>query len=133
MAENFLFEIVTPYRKLVSKEVEEVTAPGELGEFGVLAGHTQYLTLLKAGTLSYKSGSETGTIVVGRGYAEVSHDKTVVLVDNADYVSEIDVSAAQEELTKAETALAAMEPDDINYQRTLDTKELAEARLAAKG
>ncbi|MBE9527982.1 MAG: ATP synthase F1 subunit epsilon [Proteobacteria bacterium] len=132
MAENFLFEIVTPYRKLVSKEVEEVTAPGELGEFGVLAGHTQYLTLLKPGTLNYKSGSETGTIVVGRGYAEVSHDKTVVLVDEADYLSEIDVAAARDSLGSAEAALEGMEPEDANYARTVNEKELAEARIAAK-
>jgi F-type H+-transporting ATPase subunit epsilon len=132
MAENFLFEIVTPYRKLVSKEVEEVTAPGELGEFGVLAGHTQYLTLLKPGTLSYKSGSETGVIVVGRGYAEVSHDKTIILVDEADYIAEIDVAKARESLSTAEAALGGMEPSDANYTRTLDAKELAEARIAAK-
>ncbi len=132
MAEKFLFEIVTPYRKLVSKEVEEVTAPGELGEFGILSGHTQYVTTLKAGTLVYKSGVDTDTIVIGRGYAEVSEDKTIILVDSAEYLKEIDLNTARAELTEAETRLAAMEPDDANYQRTVVAKELAEAKIAAK-
>ncbi|MDP2690260.1 MAG: F0F1 ATP synthase subunit epsilon, partial [Deltaproteobacteria bacterium] len=68
MAETFLLEIVTPSRKLLSKEVEEMTAPGVNGEFGVLSGHTQFLTILKAGELSFKKGSESDSFAVGRGY-----------------------------------------------------------------
>jgi hypothetical protein len=60
MAETILLEIVTPLRKLLSREVDEVTAPGRDGDFGVLAGHTPFLTTLRPGEISYKKGAETG-------------------------------------------------------------------------
>ena len=42
MAEKMKLEIVTPYKKVVETEVEEVTATGKLGEFGVLPGHAPF-------------------------------------------------------------------------------------------
>ena len=39
-------EIITPEKVLVSEEVDMVEAKGSLGEFGVLPGHIQFLTVL---------------------------------------------------------------------------------------
>ena len=50
-------EVLTPQRTAVTAEVDEVTVPGLLGEFGVLPGHTPFLTALKAGTLSWRGKS----------------------------------------------------------------------------
>ena len=49
MAEKLRLELVTPYKHVLSEEVDEVTAPGTVGEFGVLPGHTSLLTTLKIG------------------------------------------------------------------------------------
>ena len=38
----------------LNAEVDEVTVPGLAGEFGVLPGHTPFLTALKAGVLSWR-------------------------------------------------------------------------------
>ena len=54
MAEKLKVELVTPYKKVLSEEVDEITATGALGEFGVLPGHAPFLTSLKIGELSYK-------------------------------------------------------------------------------
>src|SRR4030067_1347366 len=83
MAETILLEIITPLRKLLSREVDEVTAPGRDGDFGVLAGHTPFLTTLRPGEIVYRKGSETGVLAVSAGYAEVLPDKTTILVDGA--------------------------------------------------
>ncbi|MBI5892343.1 MAG: F0F1 ATP synthase subunit epsilon, partial [Deltaproteobacteria bacterium] len=40
MSDTFLLEIVTPYKLILSEDVEHMTAPGVEGEFGVLKGHT---------------------------------------------------------------------------------------------
>ena len=53
MSEKFKVEVVTPTRVVLDKEVEEVIAPGIMGEFGVLIGHTPMLTFVKPGVLSY--------------------------------------------------------------------------------
>ena len=44
-------EIVTPEKIVVSEDAQIVMAPGVLGEFGVLTGHTPFLTALKAGAV----------------------------------------------------------------------------------
>ncbi len=72
MAENIRLEVVTPRKAVVSEDVRIVVAPGTLGEFGVLAGHTPFLTTLKVGTVRYtdSSGAEQQIFVSG-GFAEV--------------------------------------------------------------
>ncbi len=57
MAEKLFLEVVTPERAVVSEEVEIVVAPGSEGEFGVLKGHTTFLTSLDSGILRFKTAS----------------------------------------------------------------------------
>ncbi|MFQ5735932.1 MAG: ATP synthase F1 subunit epsilon [Thermodesulfobacteriota bacterium] len=132
MAETFLLEIVTPSRKLLSKEVEELTAPAFNGEIGVLAGHTQFLTILKAGEISCKKGSETDSFAVGRGYAEVLPDKTTVIVDTAQTREEIDLEEARKTFAEMEEALKGLAPEDPDYAATVDAYELSQARIRVK-
>jgi F-type H+-transporting ATPase subunit epsilon len=47
MAGNIRLEVVTPEKHVVDEEVQIAVAPGSLGEFGVLIGHTPFLTALK--------------------------------------------------------------------------------------
>ncbi len=54
MADKLKLEMVTPYKRVLSEEVDEVNAPGFVGELGLLPGHTPLLTTLKVGELSYK-------------------------------------------------------------------------------
>ena len=46
MAGNITLEVVTPEKFVVSEEAQIVMAPGTLGEFGVLIGHTPFMTTL---------------------------------------------------------------------------------------
>ncbi len=132
MAETFTLEIVTPSRKLLSREVEEVTAPGQEGEFGVLAGHSPFLTILKAGEISYKKGTETGALAISRGYAEVFPDKTTILVDSAQIDTEINAEAARQELSKAEESLKGLDPESAEYKTAQNAIEYAEAKIRVK-
>ena len=47
-------EVVTPEGLLLREEVDDVVAPGELGYFGVLPGHTPFLTTLGAGEITLR-------------------------------------------------------------------------------
>jgi len=117
---KMLLEIVAPSRQVVrSEHVDEVIAPGSEGEFGVLPGHTAFLTTLKVGMLSYREGAEWHHLAVDWGYAEVGPDRVVVLAEGADRASEIDL--AEERLTKerAEKMLA----------EKLDEKDTEKARV----
>ena len=114
-AETFRLEIVTPYRLLVSEDVEEVTAPGTEGEFGVLVGHTPYLTALGVGELMYRKGSEIRYLAMYRGFAEVRHEKVTILAEEAVFPHEIDVRAAEAAKAEAEKALTALSHDAKEY------------------
>ncbi len=132
MADTFLLEIVTPYKKLISTEVSETTAPAFEGEIGILAGHTPFITMLKPGEICYKKGAETGLIAAGKGYAEVGPEKTIIIVDTAEEASDIALAGAKETLAKCEESLKTLSPEDPAYQATVDEYELAQARIKVR-
>ncbi len=114
---KMLLEIVAPSRQVVrSERVDEVIAPGSEGEFGVLPGHTPFLTTLKVGVLSYREGEEWHHLAVDWGYAEVESDKVTILAEGADRAAEIDIAEARLAKERAEKAL--MEKlDKTDYEK----------------
>ena len=96
MAENIKLEVVTPEKSVVSEEAQIVMPPGSLGEFGVLIGHTPFLTTLKIGTICYKDAGGTEKYVfVNSGFAEALPDKVTVLAESAERRKDIDVERAK--------------------------------------
>ena len=57
MAENIRLEVVTPDKEVVNEMAQIVMAPGSSGEFGVLSGHTPFMTSLKTGAIHYRDES----------------------------------------------------------------------------
>ena len=106
MAGNIRLEIVTPSTDVVNEEAQIVMAPGSLGEFGVLEGHTPFMTALKIGDVRYTdiNGKERHVFVSG-GFAEALPDKVTVLAESAERRRDIDLDRAQVALTRAEQRL----------------------------
>lgn len=115
MADKLKLEMVTPYKRVLSDEVDEITAPGFVGELGILPEHTPLLTTLKVGDLSYKKGSETFHVAVNWGYLEVENDMVTVLVDTAERADEIDLARAEAALGRAEEALKGLAQEDKKH------------------
>ncbi|MCA9810016.1 MAG: ATP synthase F1 subunit epsilon [Candidatus Dadabacteria bacterium] len=74
-------QVITPSRVIVDEIVDEVVAPGVLGEFGILPGHVPFITLLAEGEIKYKRGSSEQKLSVEGGFAEVRDDKVTILTD----------------------------------------------------
>ena len=85
MADKIRLRVVTPSRLVLEEEVDEVSAPGELGEFGVLPNHISFLSTLVAGEMSYKQGAARHSLVIGGGYAEVLDNVMTVLAPAAEF------------------------------------------------
>lgn len=135
MAEKMKLEIVTPYKKVVETEVEEVTASGKLGEFGVLPGHAPFLTSLRIGELAYRNNGVTEHMSLNWGYFEVRDDKIIVLVETAETASEIDVERAKAALGRAEEALKKLTQEDKQhkiYEAALE-RAIIRMQVAGKG
>jgi F-type H+-transporting ATPase subunit epsilon len=120
--------VVTPERKVVETEADEVQLPGSEGYLGILPGHTPLITLLKTGVLSYRSAGRSGAFAVSAGLAEISDDRVSVLADLAEGASEIDAAAAERERAKAEEEMKTAGVDTLEEIR--GRFELAQARLA---
>ena len=116
MAEKLKLELVTPYQQVLSQEVDEVTAPGALGEFGVLPGHTPLLTTLKIGELTYRQGPDLFHVAVNWGYVEVENDVVTVLVTTAEPADQIDLERARAALGRAQEALKKLTPEDKEFK-----------------
>jgi F-type H+-transporting ATPase subunit epsilon len=133
MAEKLLMDLVTPYRKVLSVEVDEITATGSLGEFGVLPGHAPFLTSLKIGELSYRQGNKVDHLALNWGYFEVEEDKVTILVETAELADEIDLGRAKAAITRAEDAMKKLLPEDKDFRKYELALERALIRVQVAG
>ncbi len=129
MADTLHLRLVTPARFILDEEVDEVTAPGTVGEFGVLPNHITFLSSLQPGRLSYKQGGQNQSLAVSDGFAEVVDNLMTVLCTDAAYANEIDAGQAQEAVREAEEALSALSPNDAGFDDAQNALRLAEVRL----
>lgn len=109
-------EIITPERVLVREKVDVLEAKGELGEFGVLPGHIQFLTTVDIGEVRYIKDGKTHYIATSGGFAEVVNDKVLMLLETAELADEIDIERAQLAKERAETALKEISFDSAEYR-----------------
>lgn len=113
---TFHFEIATPERVVYSDDVESVTVPTVDGEITVLAHHLPLVTVLKAGELLIKKGSDVHPYAIGGGFLEMDGTKLTVLADTTEHLSEIDEQRAEEARKRAEE-LKGKAADDVEYAK----------------
>ncbi len=133
MAEKMKLEIVTPYSKVLDEQVDEVTATGKVGEFGVLPGHSPFLTSLKIGELCYKKDGAAVSMALNWGYFEIRDDKIIVLVETAEKADEIDLERAKAALGRAEAKLKELSPEDKQFKIYEAALERALIRMQVAG
>ncbi len=104
-------EIVTPEKRIVSVQADEAIVPGAEGLFGVRPGHTPFLTLMEPGELTIREGASSQRFFVAEGFAEVDHDRVLVLADQAEAVTAIDVEAARKRLVDAQERMKKLSAD----------------------
>ncbi len=109
-------QIVTPERRIVQEQVDEVEIPGSEGYFGVLPGHTPLLASLAVGELWYRKGQEKFYLSIASGFAEVLPDRVTILARIAERAEEISVERAAASKKRAEERLAKA-VSDIDYER----------------
>ncbi len=78
------FELVTPEKLVLSEDLHMVVVPGVEGEFGVMAGHSPFMTTLRDGEIKlYRTaGAPPETIRVAGGFAEVGDKGLTILAES---------------------------------------------------
>jgi F-type H+-transporting ATPase subunit epsilon len=138
MAEGWgriLLEVVTPDRQVLSVEVDEVSAPGTEGYFGVLPGHLPFITTLGQGELGYRIGNQWEYLAITWGYAEVLPNKVSILTQTAEMAEEVDIERAERAKRRAEERLRewSTATADIDFERAAAALERATIRLQVAG
>ena len=96
------FELVSPERRLVARDVEMVVVPGAEGDFGVLPGHAPFLSQVRSGVIEvHDDGAVSDRIFVAGGFAEAAPDRCVVLAEEAFPLAGVTRDAARERLAEA--------------------------------
>ncbi len=127
-------EIITPDKKVLSTEADQVVLPTETGEVGVLSGHVPLVTKVKAGELKVIKGGQAEYIAVDKGFAKVLGDTISVLTEAAINVAEIDLAALESAQARAEQALKDAEGlDPYELERLENNVQFLLAQKLAKG
>jgi F-type H+-transporting ATPase subunit epsilon len=127
-------EIVTPERLAYSDEVDSVQLPGIEGELGVLPHHAPLVSILGVGELLIRKGGQEESFAIVGGFLQVRPDKVVVMAEDADMASEIDLEKAHEARREAEKALETgyHEGADLSLARASLQQALLRIRVAER-
>ncbi len=99
-------EIVTPETRVFSGNASFVVVPGVEGGLGILPDHMPLLTQILPGELRVTTDEGEMILAVGEGFLEVRPDRVSVLTDMALKDEEIDETAAEEAVTRAEQQIS---------------------------
>jgi F-type H+-transporting ATPase subunit epsilon len=119
--------VVTPERKVVETNTDQVELPGQLGYLGILPGHAPLISLLTTGVLSYRTGGAEKSLAISAGFVEVASDSVSVLADLAEEPGEINADAAEKDRSRAQEELKTASRETLDEIRS--RLGLAEARL----
>ncbi len=116
-----MLSLMTQEKNLLSEEVDYIQAKGVDGEFGVLTGHTPFLTLLDIGEFLVRKKDSTYSYFVAGGVVEVLPDRVTVLADTIERAEEIDERRAEEARQNALEALKQpISPESrVGYEQVL--------------
>ena len=127
------FELVSPEEKLVSDDVYIAEMPGDMGVFGVAAGHVSLISALQPGVvrLLKESGDRNPRkIFVTGGFADVTAKNCSVLAEEAIDVKDLDKDSLETDLKNfSEDLTLAKETADVT--RIKDKIAMTKAKLRA--
>jgi F-type H+-transporting ATPase subunit epsilon len=126
-------EIVTPEKRVLSVQADEVRAPGAQGGFGVRQNHEPFMTALEPGRLTYVEGGREHHYAVGGGFLQVADNRVIVLADTAEAAADIDVERARKAFVDAQNRLLRMTEQDERYGEESARVRRAGARITVAG
>lgn len=127
------FEVVTPEKVVLKKQILQVTVPTEDGEITILPEHIPLISILKPGVIEIKMEDEELEVMsVSGGFLEVMRDKIVVLADTAERAAELDEARIEEAKARAEERKKNLANiDEVQFTNIAVQLEKELARLKA--
>jgi len=128
---TFPFEILTLQKAFLREDVGFVIAPGQEGQFEILAHHAPFIFALRPGPLRIRTPEgKDQYVAVGTGFLCVQTDLTTVLTRSAERPQEIDKARAQRAKERAEERLANRANVDAARAQAALQRALARLKVA---
>lgn len=129
MATTMQLDVVSAEESLFSGAVQELIAPGSMGDLGIMPRHSQLITTLKAGELKYKTNDGEVSLFVAGGIMEVQPSIVTILSDTAVRSEDLDEQTAKDAQKRAEDALDGKDPQDLDYEAIKAELDAAKAQI----
>jgi len=129
MATTMQLDVVSAEESLFSGAVQELIAPGSMGDLGIMPRHSQLITTLKAGELKYKTDDGEVSLFVAGGIMEVQPSIVTILADTAVRSEDLDEQTAKDAQKRAEDALDGKDPQDLDYEAIKAELDAAKAQI----
>ncbi|MEF8792307.1 MAG: F0F1 ATP synthase subunit epsilon [Thiohalorhabdus sp.] len=122
-------DVVSAERQIYSGTSEMVAAPAEMGEVGIMPGHSPLITRLTPGEVRVQhEGRDAEVLFVSGGFLEVQPSVVTILADTVERAPDIDAAAAEAAKRRAEQALEE-QTSDMELARAKAELMEATARL----
>jgi F-type H+-transporting ATPase subunit epsilon len=124
-------EVVTPKGQSFAGPADELIAPGQVGELGILPGHIPLLAGIRPGILRVRQGAQVSTFAVGSGFVQGGvGDRVVVLADLCRAPEDIDLDTARREYDADNAKLARWDHAiDAEYHQIEARRDWAQAQV----
>ena len=135
MADTTLFELVSPEKLVMSKNVSMVVVPGTEGFFGVLPRHASMLSTLVPGVINvYEDNNVTESLFVVNGFAEVTEERCTVLAEEVIPVDDIDTDKYEKQIESLRDEASRSEGDSAEkIRKNIEEREqILAAMIKAK-
>ena len=126
-------KVLAPNKNVYEGQADEVILPSTTGQVGVLPGHISLVTALDIGVLRLRMNSQWKPIALMGGFAEIDSDEVIVLVNNAEIGSDINIQNAEQDLKEAKIAISKFPESEKSPEKIKALSEVskAEARIQA--
>nr|YP_010399905.1 CF1 subunit epsilon [Nowellia curvifolia]UQM88671.1 CF1 subunit epsilon [Nowellia curvifolia] len=111
---------MAPNRIVWNSEIQEIILSTNSGQIGILPNHAPLLTALDIGVVKIRLKEQWSTMALMGGFAMIENNQMIILVNEAEKASEIELREAQDTFEKAKNNLTQAE----------SKKQIIEANLA---
>jgi F-type H+-transporting ATPase subunit epsilon len=125
-------EIVTPYGVVYTGDIKACTAPGADGLFQILNEHADFLSNLEIGEIKVEGSDGVKLLATSGGFLEVKDNIISIVVETAEFASEIDIERAKSAEQRARMRLESKEEVDFLRAEMALARALNRLKIASQ-
>ncbi len=129
MRKKFKIEVLTPFGTFYEDKVEFIRFTAIGGEYGILADHAATLIANRPCPMLVEKDNSKKYIYIADGFVQISKNLVSVIVDYAEWSTNIDTEKALRDIKNAEENLERKKYDDASKTELLAGIEKARAAI----